>query len=207
MPPQSPTTEQEDHDMALAIQLQEEEDLRHRTEISRRQHEAELSQQYIEQQAQSQSQSIPVGQRRSSNTRGGLQAPRGGGAETRPAIPPRRSAAPVQPQRPQQADPEAGTDAPPPSYEQAANQAAYVPPANHPAHSSSSPNSAATTGRRTSYNTSNAQNFQGASPGGRGRGRGQTLIEQIPGRRATVAGQGGGQGQQVESRDRDCCVM
>ncbi|KAK4166248.1 protein FAM63A [Cladorrhinum sp. PSN259] len=51
-PPMSPTHEQEDRDLALALQLQEEEEERHRREQERRRREARLSEQYIEQQAQ-----------------------------------------------------------------------------------------------------------------------------------------------------------
>ncbi len=200
--PQSPNTEQEDHDLALALQLQEEEEERHRAEVARRQRETELSQQYIEQQGQAQSQnnSVPVSQRGGGRGRGGSGrgSVRGGGADPRPAIPPRRNGPPV--------DPEAGVDAPPPSYEQAANQAAYVPPTNHPAHPSASPNGAAN-GRRMSAYTANAANYQGTPPGRvsrRGTGPPQTLIEQIPGRRNTTIPH---QQQQSSDKDRDCTVM
>lgn len=208
-PPQSPTTEQEDHDLALALQLQEEEEERHRTEIARRQRETELSQQYIEQQGQARNQNnnIPVSQRGGGRGQGaagrGAGPVRGGGA---PAIPPRRSGPG------QQADPEAGVDVPPPTYEQAANQAAYVPPANHPAHPNASPNGApAVPGRRMSAYSQNAQGYQGQNtPPGRisRRGTGPTLIEQIPGRRNTSSGGGSGQQQgQTGERERDCIVM
>ncbi|KAK4228909.1 protein FAM63A [Podospora fimiseda] len=52
-PPISPTHEQEDRDLALALQLQEEEEERHRREQERRRRESQLSEQYIEQQANS----------------------------------------------------------------------------------------------------------------------------------------------------------
>ncbi|KAE8447345.1 hypothetical protein EG329_010903 [Mollisiaceae sp. DMI_Dod_QoI] len=201
--PRSPNIEQEDHDLALALQLQEEEEERHRNELARRRRETELSQQYIEQQGQSHN--IPVTQRGGAAPRG---RGRGRGAapppEARPAIPPRRNNAGGQPVQPvQPVDPEAGVDAPPPSYEQAANQAAYNPPADHPAHPTASPDGA-TSGRRMSAYTANTQTIQ--SPNGARMGRrqtGPTLIEQIPNRRQTS--------QTVESqsssRDKDCVVM
>ncbi|PNY25976.1 Uncharacterized protein TCAP_04079, partial [Tolypocladium capitatum] len=49
--PTSPRHEQEDHDLALALQLQEEEEQRHHEEQARRRRERILSEQYIEQQA------------------------------------------------------------------------------------------------------------------------------------------------------------
>lgn len=114
----SPNSEQEDHDLALALQLQEEEDARHRREQARRRRETELSETYIEQQGSSNS--VPVSSRSSGR----------GARENRPPIPPRRSgpAAPTP-----RGDP---TDVPPPTYEQAATDAPYIPPVDHPAHPS-----------------------------------------------------------------------
>ena len=211
--PRSPTTEQEDHDLALALQLQEEEEERHRAEVARRQRETELSQQYIEQQGQQvqQNSNVPVSQRgglggRNRGPSNSNQGRGGASLEARPAIPPRRSGpgAGGQP-----IDPEAGVDAPPPSYEQAANQAAYVPPANHPAH----PNSSPITQRRMSAYSATAS-IMGNSPAGNGRGRRQTLVEQIPGGRpvgrvntgGSMRGQGLAQ-QQQDERSKDCIVM
>ncbi|CZR53595.1 uncharacterized protein PAC_03475 [Phialocephala subalpina] len=201
--PRSPNTEQEDHDLALALQLQEEEEERHRNEIARRRRETELSQQYIEQQGRGQGpQNIPVTQRGGGAPRGRGQAPptRGRGTapqEARPAIPPRRNNAGGAP-----VDPEAGVDAPPPSYEQAATQAAYNPPLDHPAHPSASPNGSVGNGRRMSAYTANSQGVGGPRPMNR-RGTGPTLIEQIPGRRATS----GSMESTNNSRDKDCTVM
>jgi hypothetical protein len=216
-PPQSPNTEQEDHDLALALQLQEEEEERHRAEIARRRRETELSQQYIEQQGQQaqQSNNVPVSQRGGAGRGGGRnrgpsttnQGRGGANLEARPTIPPRRSGpnAGGQP-----IDPEAGVDAPPPSYEQAANQPAYAPPANHPAHPNASPN----TQRRMSAYSANSATI-GSSPVGNGRGsRRPTLVEQIPGGRpmgrvgtgGSMRGQGLNQPQQ-EERSKDCIVM
>jgi hypothetical protein len=209
--PQSPNTEQEDHDLALALQLQEEEEDRHRAEVARRQRETELSQQYIEQQGRARG-NIPVSQRGGGAGRGGRisgnQGSPRGATELRPAIPPRRSGPAVQ-HPPIVSDPEAGVDAPPPSYEQAANQAAYLPPANHPAHPNSSPNGAPT-GRRLSAYSTNTSPYQGNPHVGiRPAGRRGTVgpnqgapMEQISGRRNTAAA-----GVSGESRDRDCIVM
>jgi hypothetical protein len=202
-PPQSPNTEQEDHDLALALQLQEEEEERHRTELARRRRETELSQQYIEQQGQNNN--IPVSTRGGGRVQGRGRGTRGNSSsnnppqEARPAIPPRRNNAGGQ-----AIDPEAGVDAPPPSYEQAANQAAYVPPTNHPSHPSANPIG---TGRRMSAYSANASAHQGSQQQAPGRvsrrGTGPTLIDQMPGRRNTSQSLQGGQGE----RERDCVVM
>lgn len=174
-PSQSPKAEQEDRDLALALQLQEEEEERHRAEMARRRRETELSQQFIEQQGQQRpNNDVPV------TTRGGGPGARGsgrnripstsnirgsGGAnlDARPEIPPRRTG-PVAGGQP--IDAEAGVDAPPPSYEQAANQVPYVPPANHPAHPNASPNPNAPPRRMTAY----AANSAAMTGSGRGLG-------------------------------------
>jgi ubiquitin carboxyl-terminal hydrolase MINDY-1/2 len=221
-PPQSPNTEQEDHDLALALQLQEEEEERHRAELARRRRETELSQQYIEQQGREPNNSVPVstfsggrgrgGNNSNNNTRGSGNSNNVNNApqEARPAIPPRRNntggniPVPV-------ADPEAGVADAPPSYEQAATQAAYVPPSNHPAHPSTPLGGVSGGvrggGRRMSAYSANAQNVGYVSPVGRVNtgGRRGTLIDQIPqgsgiGRRNT-AGSGGGE------RERECVIM
>jgi hypothetical protein len=210
--PQSPNIEQEDHDLALALQLQEEEEERHRNEIARRRRETELSQQYIEQQGASGGSgvNIPVNVHggRGPNSRGlqhGSSGPTHGATELRPEIPPRRSGpgAGGQP-----VDPEAGVDAPPPSYEQAANQAAYVPPTDHPAHPNASPNVRGKSqgrGRRLSAYSANAQNLAGvgSSASNPRSGRRATGPTQIQGRRQS---QGLSQQQQNE-REKDCVVM
>ena len=228
-PPQSPNREQEDHDLALALQLQEEEEERHRAEIARRQRETELSQQYIEQQGQQAQQptnnnnnNVPVSQRggrgtarnhRSSNApttpaRGAASA----NLEARPAIPPRRSGTVAGGPA---IDPDAGVDAPPPSYEQAANQAAYVPPANHPAHPNASPSPNNQQRRMSAYSATSAALGNGISGAG---SRRATLVGQMPGgggsgRPMGRVGTGGSireQGlnaQQQEERSKECVVM
>lgn len=113
---QSPTsdtsrTEQEDHDLALALQLQEEEDDRHhRLQEERRRREIQLSEDAISAQSQ----------QRSPNQR----TSRSG--ETPPVIPPRRNN--VQTHRPTTNEP-----VPPPTYEEAATAPTYHPPQGHPA--------------------------------------------------------------------------
>ncbi len=124
--PQSPSIEQEDHDLALALQLQEEEEDLHRREVTaRRREEDELSQAFLASQSQSS---------QSSNRRGGGSAGRGRsrGHEIPPLVPPRGGAA-VAAHTPRKA-PDDGEDAPPPTYEQAASGPAYHPPPDHPAH-------------------------------------------------------------------------
>jgi ubiquitin carboxyl-terminal hydrolase MINDY-1/2 len=198
--PHSPNIEQEDHDLALALQLQEEEEERHRNEVAQRRQDAErdtrLSQQYIEQQGV-QDTNVPVhtrggrgGSNRASSRGGARGGTRNASAEVRPTIPPRRNgtAPPV--------DPEAGVDAPPPSYEQAATQAAYVPPDDHPSH----PNQPPRPGRRMSAYSATAQGMQGSPVVGQRRR--PTVGEQVPSRRSTAQS-----ASSQEGKDRDCVVM
>jgi hypothetical protein len=195
-PPQSPTTEQEDHDLALALQLQEEEEQRHEQEMARRRRETELSQQYIEQSGAGRGansrngNNVPVTRGRGGTMRG-RGAGRGVAVEIRPEIPPRRNN-----QANTAADPEAGVDAPPPSYEQAANQPAYAPPSNHPAHPSSSP----ITARRESAYSANSPRPQIAGRGRRATGTSSVYQDQGPNSRPQ-------QVQRPGERERDCIVM
>lgn len=103
--------EQEDHDLALALQLQEEEEDRHRRSTEeRRRRENRLSEEVISTQAPSRT-----------NRR---NAPRQ--SEYPPLIPPRRNNLPTT-HRP-------NTEAaPPPTYEEAATSPQYHPPQGHPA--------------------------------------------------------------------------
>lgn len=97
----SATTMQEDHDLALAMRLQEEEeDLERQEAAARRRHEDELSEAYINSSSRS-------------NQRNGRPPvpPRGGGAKRGP------------PKKQTGVD-----DTPPPTYEQAANGPVYQPP-------------------------------------------------------------------------------
>ena len=95
----------------------------------------------------------------------------------RPLVPPRR--------QPVNRAPDDGVDDAPPTYEQAAQDAAYVPPPGHPSHATSSPVT-----RQTSTSTGPA--------GPRQQGRGRPVDP------AAVLNSGGGN---VQSRDRDCIVM
>ena len=193
--PLSPNTEQEDHDLALALQLQDEEEERHRNEIARRRRETELSQQFIEQQGHSTN--IPVTQRggRGGIARGGRRqsGPFRGGPEPRPQAPPRRN----NPPRP--ADPEAGVDIPPPSYEAAATLAPYEPPTNHPAHPSSSP----TMSRASTYS---------GNTGPQGHERRSTLVQQIDANRRRQGSvhnpvETGGSAAHEQGAKKDCVIM
>lgn len=146
--------EQEDRDLALALQLQEEEDQRHRAEQAQRRRETELSEQFIEQQSvrlgpvglRSESNSLaspstaPTGRRPSTGaSRGGANTGGRGGARpvqqhVRPLVPPV-----IRPQTVSRPADEDDDDAPP-SYEDAAKDLPYNPPAGHPSHPESSPN-------------------------------------------------------------------
>lgn len=190
--PQSPTTEQEDHDLALALQLQEEEEERHRNEVERRRRETELSQQYIEQQGNN----AAARQQQPQNGRGrGQGQPRGGlASNARPSIPPRRTG--TNPGG-QPIDSEVGADAPPPSYEQAANSAAYVPPNDHHAHPNADPRaqrrSSAFNASTSSFGRQGRRMSSNAGPSNAA-GRGQP--------------QGLGQTGQLEGdKQKDCIVM
>lgn len=140
--PQSTSTEQEDHDLALALQLQEEEeDFHRRAAAARRREEDELSQAFLASNSPN-SRSTSTSNLRSTAGRR-IQ-------EVRSLIPPRAAAEapPAQPPRPKPSNPEDGEDAPPPTYEQAASGPAYHPPPDHPAHPYQPPN--------TNFNTNSS---------------------------------------------------
>lgn len=137
--PQSTSTEQEDHDLALALQLQEEEeDFHRRAAAARRREEDELSQAFLASNSPN-NRSTSISNRRSIAGRR-IQ-------EVRSLIPPRAAAEapPAQPPRSKPSNPEDGEDAPPPTYEQAASGPAYHPPPDHPAHPYQPPNTNTTT--------------------------------------------------------------
>ncbi|KAG6027655.1 hypothetical protein E4U40_001438 [Claviceps sp. LM458 group G5] len=150
--------EQEDRDLALALQLQEEEDQRHREEQSRRQRESALSEQFIEQQGRRPTRvnrdrrhtsettgvaaaaAAAAAERRSSNSHAAPPVTTPGTTQPRQASIPQQQqqhviGLPVPPRRPgvsRSAEAESnGRDVPPPSYEQAAQDPAYVPPTGH----------------------------------------------------------------------------
>lgn len=228
-PPMSPK-EQEDRDLALALQLQEEEDQRHRTEQAQRRRETQLSEQFIEQQAVRQgpvglrqtnsnstnnsstnNNNVPVNTgRRPSTARGGASAntsrggaqnssPRPAQQQVRPLVPPVLRSRGVS--RPA----DEGNDDAPPSYEDAARQSPYLPPAGHPSHpaSSSTPSVASATpsmnnprlpGSRAP-GIASGSSPGGQSPGGYRRGTNPGYRQGVP---PTAAG---------GSRDKDCVVM
>jgi ubiquitin carboxyl-terminal hydrolase MINDY-1/2 len=207
--PMPTNTEQEDHDLALALQLQDEEEHRHQEEMARRRHEVELSQQYIEQQAsQRVGNQVPVTARgggRAGRNQGRNRGPSRGASELRPAIPPRRNN--TNPPGPV-ADPEAGVDVPPPSYEQAATQEAYIPPVNHPAHPSASVERLSRRQSAYSANSSTYANNQTTSQptrGGRVNSAGSRAGALI--NEAQTARRPGLTQQQQDDRSKDCIVM
>lgn len=133
--PKSPTTEQEDHDLALALQLQEEEEEKERQEIAARKREDELSKAFLESQPSSRGRGATKG----SNSRPAVTTRND--ARTGPARVGRQNQAgsPASiPNRLQATGSDVGDDAPPPSYEQAANGPAYNPPSGHPSHTNAS---------------------------------------------------------------------
>jgi len=212
-------TEQEDHDLALALQLQEEEEDRHRREQQRRRDE-ELSQQYIEQEHTFQ---MPGSSPRGRGGQRGLggRTNRGGGQEIRPLIPPRRNQGVNRPTV------DTGDEAPPPTYEQAANGPRFHPPADHPASALAPVNpqlpsaSPGNHGRQGSayFQNQSMQNLQqgyqpptGQPPTGRRRSSGPNMRGGFPGRGGMVGGGRPGRpapvhsGQPIEDRDK-CLVM
>ncbi|KAI9704663.1 MAG: hypothetical protein M1820_005411 [Bogoriella megaspora] len=203
----SPTIEQEDHDLALALQLQEEEEDAHRRSQAARRREDDLSRRYVSRETRN----LPIP-----------------GQDVRPEVPPRRSGRGgnvnvTTTHRPQPS----GEDAPP-SYEQAASDRPYLPGQNQ-ASDANSP----TTGRRrqSAYGQQSGFNSMGqnANPlapgqaaGGRGAGgpnsparrrgpRTQSLGDQNP---PAMGGMGRGgrrvSGQQmpaVGAEDREKCII
>ncbi|KAF4589899.1 DUF544 domain-containing protein [Ophiocordyceps camponoti-floridani] len=182
--------EQEDRDLALALQLQEEEEQRHRQEQARRRHESMLSEQYIEQQAQR-----PEPTSRTSSHRRTMPAtvvvPGANGTTlsmlASDGMQPVRSLVPPPSRRPgpgvtRRAD---ETEEAPPSYEQAAQDEEFVPPAGHPSHADSSVSAA----------------------GARARGSSRPAQLQLRARRRPVS-PGGAMGAAGQGRDRgECAVM
>ena len=135
----SSSTEQEDHDLALAMQLQEEEEERSRRDAAARRREDELSQSYLNNADYSGRRTFP-GFARGGNGRGGAPnvPPRGSKVNSSGRGGSASSASRSTPQMTQRQS--SSEDAPPPSYEQAAKGPAYHPPANHPAYPHALPN-------------------------------------------------------------------
>lgn len=210
-------SEQEDHDLALALQLQEEEDQRHNDEQAQRRRESQLSEQFIEQQAANRG---SAGGRQSANDQQAASTPSGRRSSTAASTPSRSAATPTpvrggRPAGPQQvrslvppvlrsqgvtrASDAEGDDAPP-SYEDAARDRPYVPPAGHPSHQDSSLAAPATSTPRLS--PSRAPGVAGVpapsrQPSGMQGRRGGGMVRQgVP--PATTSGGG---------REKDCIVM
>ena len=216
----SANTEQEDHDLALAMQLQEEEEERGRQEAAKRKRDDELSQAYLNS-ADSQGRRTFPG-----FGRGAGAGASGGG----PSPPPRGHGSARQVPTKSANDDE---DAPPPTYEQAANGPAYIPPSNYPAHShpSSSPSGstprpgpmpasrprqsssaysehAASYGHSLSYGPPRRGHMHRSSASGTGRGGGIGGVEGAPGviRRRSGA-PGSAVSLEADKKDKDCTVM
>ena len=202
--PFSPSTEQEDHDLALALQLQEEEEDRERRENEARRREEDLSRTYLSSQASS-SPSPTLRGRRSSN--------RHRAQEIRPLVPPREV-----PQTNRASDIDEGGEAPPPSYEQAANGPPYIPPEGHMGHAGSPPLGGPTrppmpsSSSRTSHQSAYAQTasqfvlppaqqYQGTNGRGRPSHRTSGLRSQAQGLLQEVQGTAGPAGARRRRED------
>ena len=235
------STEQEDHDLALAMQLQEEEEDRSRREAEARRREDQLSRAYLDSQEAPPTLSTLRGGR--GQTVRPLVPPRGGsnstttrgrgnsnstartstGTTRRPSPPP-----PPQPPRTStlvtnRRDPEAGEEAPPPSYEQAAKSSPYIPPSTNPPYSpaalglpggiggyrapAAGPSSG---GRRRESSSAYAQQsaYAGstASLSGTGVGRDRNSVS-APSRRRSAGVNGALEGGEDERNGKDCVVM
>lgn len=205
-PPLSPS-EQEDRDLALAMQLQDEEDQRHNAEQAQRRRESQLSEQFIEQQAVRRG---PVGLRQANGSNGSRQAAPATSSQrtSAAASTPARGVRPAGPQQVRSLVPpvlrsqgvtrsaDAEVDDAPPSYEDAARDRPYVPPAGHPSHPNSSPASSVAAPRLA---PSRAPGIAGIPPnagGPSGLRRGSSALRQ--GVSPTTSGGG---------REKDCIVM
>ncbi|RKF62194.1 putative duf544 domain-containing protein [Erysiphe neolycopersici] len=120
---QSQIIEQEDHDLAMAIQLQEEEEQRHKATLNARRRANNIPHQ---QDIRANQSSRQVGADTDRSPCANNSRVR---AENRPIIPPRRGVMNIRSQQNSQVvNLGAEADQPPPSYEVAATQKAYVPP-------------------------------------------------------------------------------
>ncbi|OBT94329.1 hypothetical protein VE01_07700 [Pseudogymnoascus verrucosus] len=133
----SSSVEQEDHDLALAIQLQEEENERHEEEVARRRRQSGSTQQ--QQGASSQarntsSNDIPVTRSDGASSSG----PRGGNAGGS-SLPQAPAEFPLESPPLQTSNPPLSPDEILPSYDIAARQPAFNPPPQHPSHPNISP--------------------------------------------------------------------
>ncbi|KAF6231295.1 hypothetical protein HO173_010438 [Letharia columbiana] len=213
----SANTEQEDHDLALAMQLQEEEEERERQESAKRKRDDELSQAYLNSADSQGRRTFPGFGRGASASGGGPSPPPRGRGSARQA--PTKSA-------------NDDEDAPPPTYEQAANGPAYIPPSNHPVHPTASPSPggipsrpgpmsatrprhsssayiehATSYGHSPSYGPSRRGHMPRSSASGTGRG-GIAGVDCAPG---VVRRRSGAPGSAVslegDKKDKDCVIM
>jgi ubiquitin carboxyl-terminal hydrolase MINDY-1/2 len=168
--------EQEDHDLALALQLQEEEEARVRRESEARNRDAVLEPQSRVPDSRV---NIPI------TGPGGPPPPRRSSGAPQPPQQ-NRPPLPVPPRRNREDE-----ELPPPTYEQAAQRPAFVPPVGHPA----SPNAPV---------PAPGQQPQ-RPPSGPGFGRGGAPMG--PGRGGYMGGPGRGRGIGVGRDDRDKCVV
>lgn len=196
-------SEQEDRDLALAMQLQEEEDQRHHRERAQRRRESQLSEQFIEQQAVRRG---PVGLRQTNGNNGSQQNPSSPASQrtSSAASTPARGGRPTGPQQVRSLVPpvvrsrgvtrpaDAEIEDAPPSYEDAARDRPYVPPAGHPSHPNSSPVPSTSTPRLP---PSRAPGIAAGSSGAGPRRGSNALRQGVP--PATTSG----------GRDKDCVVM
>ncbi|OBT80204.1 hypothetical protein VF21_00562 [Pseudogymnoascus sp. 05NY08] len=133
----SSSAEQEDQDLALAIQLQEEENVRHDEEVARRRRESGSTQQQQGESSRARNTSsndIPV----TRSDGAGSSGPRGGNA-TGSSLPQAPAEFPLDSPPIQSSNPASSPDEVLPSYETAARQPAFDPPAHHPSHPENSP--------------------------------------------------------------------
>ena len=211
----SHNTEQEDHDLALAMQLQEEEEQQSREEAAKRRREDELSQAYLDNADSQGRRTFPgFGRGATAAHNGPSPPPRGTGSARRgpPIRPPERKFNEEQ-------------DAPPPSYEQAAKGPAYIPPAHTPAHPQANPDPntspqrslparprgasaysehAATLGAATSsptYGPGRRGHLSRVSTGGSRSGIDPRLVRRRSGQPGSAVS------LEDEKKDKDCIVM
>lgn len=187
--PRWPSQEQTDADYAYALSLQLEEEARRERAQN---HHRRASSPYYQ---------YPAGHpasraahNRSSSSIGGSgryatgRAPGRQGQNCRPLVPPRNARNVVPPVNQHVDGPD---DAPPPSYEQAANGPPYIPPPGHPHHEASSQENISPPYSGPSGNPNPAL------------GRSRTQV----GRRPPGASAPAGQPERPKEKSRDCVVM
>ena len=213
----SGNTEQEDHDLALAMQLQEEEEERERQESAKRIRDDQLSRAYLDSADSQGRRTFPGFGRGAGRSGGGPSPPPRTHGGTRQA--PTKSA-------------EDDEDAPPPTYEQAANGPAYNPPSDHPTHPLASPNpggalarpgptpgtrprqsssayveQAVSHGHSPSYGASRRGGVRRPSAPGTGRGGMGGMDGGMGGARRRSGAPGSAVSLEGDKKDKDCIMM